>query len=177
MRFCAASLSPVPWKNGKGTTRELALREAAGRMIWRLSLAEITQDGAFSTFPGVARIHTIVAGRGLLLSGGETTLAAKPFHPLHFDGGLPLTARLLDGACQAFNVIYDPKLVKATVQILTGDRVITTEGQHALFVLRGKLDLGPAGTFSNGEGLVPDHVVGGLMTDDAQVLHIQFTPV
>jgi len=177
MRFCVASLSPVPWKNGKGTTRELALREDHGRMIWRLSLAEITQDGAFSTFPGMARIHTIVAGQGLLLDGGEITLAAKPYHPLHFDGGLTLTARLLDGACQAFNVISDPELVKATAQILTGDRVITTEGQHALFVLRGELDLGPAGTFSSGEGLVSDHVVSGLMTDDAQVLQIQFTPV
>jgi len=128
MRFCVASLSPVPWKNGKGTTRELALREDHGRMVWRLSLAEITQDGAFSTFPGMARIHTIVAGQGLLLDGGETTLVAKPHRPLHFDGGLPLTARLLEGACRAFNVIYDPKLVTATAQILTGDQVITSEG-------------------------------------------------
>jgi len=177
MRFCVASLPPLPWKNGKGTTRELALQEDHGRMIWRLSLAEITQDGAFSTFPGMDRIHTIVAGQGLLLDGGETTLAAKPYCPLHFDGRLPLTARLLDGACQAFNVIYDPKLVTASAQTLTGDRVITTEGQHALFVLRGKLDLGPAGTFGSGEGLVLDHTVSGLLTDDAQVLQIQFTPV
>ncbi|OUS38064.1 hypothetical protein A9Q94_03315 [Rhodobacterales bacterium 56_14_T64] len=177
MRFCVASLPPLPWKNGKGTTRELALREDHGRVIWRLSLAEITQDGAFSTFPGMARIHTIVAGQGLLLDSGETTLVAKPHRPLHFDGGLPLTARLLEGACRAFNVIYDPKLVTASAQILTGDQVITSEGQHALFVLRGILDLGPAGTFSSGEGLVSDHVVSGLMADDAQVLQIQFTPV
>lgn len=177
MRFCVASLSPVPWKNGRGTTRELAVSEDHGRMIWRLSLAEITQDGAFSTFPGLARIHTIVAGQGLLLSGGETTLAAKPYHPLHFDGGLLLTARLLDGACQAFNVIYDPRLVKASAQILTGNRVITSEGQHAFYVLHGKLNLGSAGHLSSGEGLVLDQAVSGLMADDAQVLRIQFTPV
>lgn len=177
MRFCVATVSPVPWKNGRGTTRELAVSENYGHTVWRLSLADITQDGAFSTFPRMTRIHTIVAGQGLQLTGGEATLTAKPFHPLHFDGGLPLTARLLDGACRAFNVIYNPKLVTASAQTLTGDRVITTEGQHALFVLCGKLDLGPAGTFGSGDGLVSDHAVSGVMADDAQVLQIQFTPV
>ena len=29
MRFDAAQIEPVPWKNGGGTTRELAVREGA----------------------------------------------------------------------------------------------------------------------------------------------------
>ena len=82
MRFDAAKAAPVPWKNGGGTTRELSVHQAGGRMAWRLSLADIGRDGPFSGFPGLMRIHTIVAGNGLRLSNDSTELQARPLQRL-----------------------------------------------------------------------------------------------
>ena len=51
-----ASLRPAPWKNGGGSTTEIAVwPNGAGldEFDWRISLATITQSGPFSFFPGI----------------------------------------------------------------------------------------------------------------------------
>lgn len=174
MRFDAAQAAPVPWKNGGGTTRELAVQQAGGRMAWRLSLADIGRDGPFSGFPGLMRIHTIVAGNGLRLSNDSTELQARPLQPLHFDGGLALMAQLADGPCRALNVIYDPELVAAEARVLRPGAVAAGAG-GILFVLEGKLDLGPAGRFGPLQGLVLDNPAAGTLTGGL-VVRIRFTP-
>lgn len=142
MRFSLADIPVQAWKNGGGSTQELALREnALGAMLWRVSLAEIDHDGAFSTFPGLARIHCIVSGAGLSLSGADRMLEARPLHPLHFDGGLDLYARLTNGPCQAFNLIYDPTSVSADMQICTAGSHAISQGCSVLFVLSGRATL------------------------------------
>ena len=57
----------VPWKNGRGTTRELALWPATasfehGDWHWRLSAAEVGAAGPFSAFPECERILTVTKG-------------------------------------------------------------------------------------------------------------------
>ena len=40
------------WKNGQGTTNQLLIEEDAQGIIWRVSIAEVKQDGPFSIFAG-----------------------------------------------------------------------------------------------------------------------------
>ncbi len=68
-----AECVPQPWANGGGTTRDLALEPrspgttADGPAFdWRLSLADIDRDGAFSRLPGVDRVFAPVEGAVVL---------------------------------------------------------------------------------------------------------------
>ncbi|MFC7473333.1 HutD family protein [Dankookia sp. GCM10030260] len=79
-------IAPVPWANGLGTTRVL-VAEQAGTPLWRISLAEVTTDCAFSHFPGLDRISIkvsgpaavlTVAGMGVLSLPEDGSLAAYP---------------------------------------------------------------------------------------------------
>jgi len=157
MRFSISQISPQAWKNGGGSTRELARAEASGGaeglMIWRASLAQIDQDGAFSAFPGLARIHCITSGAGLQLTNAEIQLTAHPLKPLYFDGGLDLTARLKEGPCEAFNLIYDPNRVRAELKVCDAGSHEIGGGTQLVFVLGGTLQLDlPEAEISLGQG-------------------------
>jgi len=151
MRFDATTAEPVPWKNGGGTTRELALQERAGKLLWRLSLADITRNGPFSAFPGVQRIHTIVEGRGLDLRSADEVLQARPLKPLRFDGGMPLDATLIGGACRAFNVIYDPAHVQADMMVFAES--IRAAAGDILYAITSDLTLSDGTILTEGQGL------------------------
>jgi len=177
MRFSVDEIAPAPWKNGRGTTRELAQRSKQGQMVWRLSFADIAQDGAFSTFPGLSRIHTIATGQGLTLRSTGTEYLALPRNPVEFHGGLLLEATLTDGPCQAFNVIFDPLLVQATASVLNAGSIDLAGGEKVMFVIAGQLDMGSQGVFGLHQGLVLDTPATGVLSDDGVVLQISFAPV
>jgi environmental stress-induced protein Ves len=64
-RLDLRTLPPQRWKNGAGTTREIAVEPAgAGTddFDWRLSLAEVDRDAPFSAFPGVDRCIVLLRG-------------------------------------------------------------------------------------------------------------------
>ncbi len=56
----------MPWRNGGGTTQEVACNPGGhtASFDWRLSLADVAQDGGFSAFGGFQRIITVLEGRG-----------------------------------------------------------------------------------------------------------------
>ena len=62
-----ADAAPVPWRNGGGTTRELAAFPGATRWQWRISVADVVQAGPFSKFPGVSRWFAVLDGAGVRL--------------------------------------------------------------------------------------------------------------
>ncbi|MCG7628134.1 HutD family protein [Epibacterium sp. MM17-32] len=168
MRFDAAQIEPMPWKNGGGTTRELAVRKGARGLIWRLSLAEIAQNGPFSAFPGLWRVHTIIAGKGLCLHGTDAEREAKPLTPLEFDGGLALEARLIDGPCRAVNVIFDPRYVQVKAQVHQGD--FAGQAGDLAFVIDGALHLG-RDHFVAAQGCELEAPAQGVV--EGTVLHVQ----
>lgn len=177
MRFSALTAAPVPWKNGGGVTRELAVHKANGRMVWRLSLADITRDGAFSAFPGLARIHCIVEGAGHVLSNAETRLEAGLLEPLAFDGGLALDCRLRSGACKAFNVIFDPEFVLAEARVLRDGKLPEAAGSQVFFVVSGTLELSEEGRFGPGEGHATEGAASGAVSGGGAVIHVRFQSV
>jgi len=173
MRFDAAKIALVPWKNGGGTTRELALRQDAKGLVWRLSLADIAQDGAFSPFDGLRRIHTIIEGQGLILHGADQQLAARPLQPLSFDGGLDLTARLTCGPCRAVNLIYDPARVAVSAEVCGG--AFELAAGDLVLVLSGNLRLGGE-DLSAGQGRVIAASTRCVVTGKALVFRVTDAP-
>ncbi|KIC36201.1 HutD/Ves family protein [Leisingera sp. ANG-M7] len=173
MRFSALTAQPVPWKNGGGVTRELASHAEGGELVWRLSLADITRDGPFSSFPGLARIHCVVEGAGHTLSNETARVEARPLDPLCFDGEAALGCQLRDGPCKAFNVIYDPVLVTAEPSILADGPVPETEGLRVLFVVSGGLEAAGTGRLGPGEGVVTQGAGAAVVTGGGTVVQVR----
>jgi len=67
----------VPWKNGLGTTLELATdaAEPGAAWTWRLSIADVPARAAFSHFPGIDRHLACLDGAGLELTRDGRTIA------------------------------------------------------------------------------------------------------
>lgn len=110
-RIAAGGHRAMPWKNGGGSTAEIAIgpqgASVADAFDWRLSIATVAQDGPFSAFPGYDRLITLLAGRGMELrfdGAGRHTLEV-PFRPLPFAGECRTECRLIDGACEDLNLM------------------------------------------------------------------------
>lgn len=112
-----AAFTRQPWKNGAGITHEIARRQDAAGLLWRLSIAEVGSDGPFSAFPGLARILTVIEGAGLHLDTPDGRLDALPFAPLGFGGDIAVSCRLIAGPVRDFNVIHDPARIRARVVV------------------------------------------------------------
>ncbi len=90
----AADRVAVPWKNGGGITREVAVFPPGAGMDafdWRVSMAEVRDSGPFSPFSGIDRNLTVLEGRLRLEMGGET-LVLEPGEKLAFAGDVPVHA-------------------------------------------------------------------------------------
>jgi environmental stress-induced protein Ves len=122
-RFYREHLPYEPWKNGGGITREIASYPPGadlGSFHWRISIAEVARDGPFSDFPGIDRAITLLEGKGLRLvsqKAGIDHLLNEPLRPFNFSGDLPITAELLDGSCQDFNIMTRRGVCSAQVSV------------------------------------------------------------
>lgn len=103
------------WRNGQGWTRQIAASHVGEAWDWRLSIAEIERDAAFSAFPGVERELVLLHGNGLRLcfEDGET-VTLSPSHERHrFSGARRLHGELVDGPTHDFNLMWRPDAVQA----------------------------------------------------------------
>jgi uncharacterized protein len=122
-RFAVAALPARPWKNGGGTTRELAVSpDAAGldHFDWRLSIADVLQDGSFSHFAGVDRQIVLLQGAGMRLRGpaGLDHRLNRIGEGFSFGGDLPIDAALLEGPTRDLNVMTRRGVWRAQVSTL-----------------------------------------------------------
>ena len=102
----AADVPALPWKNGGGTTRELLRLPATGDWNLRISLADISADGPFSSFEGIERWFAVIEGNGVRLDwNGRERLMDTSAWPLCFDGGQAPGCRLIDGPTRDLNVM------------------------------------------------------------------------
>ena len=111
--FDLANVPATPWKNGGGSTRELACwppaTAAAGGMDsfgWRVSVATIAAPGPFSAFAGVDRQIMLLGGDGVHLtsSGWQHTLAER-WQPFAFSGDEAVDCTMLGGISTDFNLM------------------------------------------------------------------------
>lgn len=114
------NLPAEPWKNGGGTTREIAQAGGPDGFAWRLSIAEVSREGSFSHFPGMSRILTVIEGDGLKLVSPAKAHDVPPYTPFAFSGDINMRSVLPAGPIRDFNVIFDPQRIKADVCVITG---------------------------------------------------------
>lgn len=147
--FDSQTLTRQPWHNGGGMTREIVCQPTGATMQdfdWRISIADVTQDGPFSVLPGVDRCIVLLQGLGLRLHspcGRLDHRLDKPGVPLHFDGGLAVYAVMLGGASEDFNVMTRAGRCTSQVRVLDGTDATGPSPQGLLLVLQGRWLLQP----------------------------------
>ncbi|TCV65370.1 HutD family protein [Neorhizobium sp. S3-V5DH] len=101
----------MPWKNGKGVTREVASEPLPGnpdgRFLWRVSLATVEGESDFSPFPGIDRTIAVLAGDGMQLTvdGVLQPEMRALCGPFPFSGDSSVSARCLGGPITDLNVM------------------------------------------------------------------------
>ena len=97
----------MPWRNGLGSTIELVKHWSGDSFQWRLSMADVTQDGAFSDFSGYDRCLLLMHGKGLTLTdqAGQQWCLSETLDAAHFKGEDLIDARLHDGPILDFNLM------------------------------------------------------------------------
>jgi environmental stress-induced protein Ves len=119
------------WRNQLGWTREIYRSPEGGEWNWRLSIAEIERDSAFSSFPGIDRELVLLSGNGLRLrfDDGEVHELEPPHGKLRFFGERSVTGELVDGPTHDFNLMWRRDEVHADLwhRPLVGPMVIFVE--------------------------------------------------
>jgi environmental stress-induced protein Ves len=114
----------MPWKNGGGTTWEVAVHPRHAdwdSFEWRVSIAEIASDGDFSSFAGIDRVLVVLAGGGMVLTGtGEQAIEMRPHDLVAFAGEAHVHSRLVDGPTRDFNVMSRRGAARADVRVVRG---------------------------------------------------------
>jgi uncharacterized protein len=122
----------VPWKNGGGTTAEIAaFPEGSGfeTFGWRVSMADVASDGPFSLFPGIDRTLIVIEGDGIELDVEGIAYSLDTASPkLSFSGDDITAGRLLSGPIRDLNVMtrrgqfrHRTRFVEAGVALLSED--------------------------------------------------------
>jgi uncharacterized protein len=96
-----------PWKNGGGTTRDIAVSPPGASLddfVWRLSLAQVDRDGPFSRFDGVDRTLVLLSGAMTLHEQGRRIDLVR-HQPVVFEGERAIEATVVGGATLDFNVM------------------------------------------------------------------------
>lgn len=110
----------MPWRNGLGTTIEMAREDdAEGAMLWRVSAADVVEAGAFSLFPGIDRILTLIEGPGFDLdfSGHGRVAPVEPLRPVQFSGDWTTRAERVRGPSRDLNVMLARGRAAAIVRV------------------------------------------------------------
>lgn len=143
------------WKNELGWTREILAWPNPDNWDWRLSIAEIERDAAFSAFPGIDRELVLLSGNGLRLrfDDGEVHELLPPHQRLRFAGERGVHGELLDGPTHDFNLMWRRDRLVADLwhRPLVGPMVVFAE-PHSTWVVY--LISGRA-TFADNSGLPP----------------------
>jgi len=114
--FSHDTITTLPWKNGGGVTREVA-KSHSRAPFWRLSIANVDQEGLFSSFEGLDRILTVIEGKGMVLARYNGDLIADLYNPVHFSETEAIDGLLPNGPIQDFNLIFDGSKLAADVSV------------------------------------------------------------
>lgn len=136
----AADRRVMPWKNGGGTTTEIAIFPEGASLSdfdWRISTAHVAGDGAFSSFPGVDRTLAVLAGGGIRLAfaDGEAVTLDRNSTPFTFSADRTVTGLLVAGPIDDLNIMSRRGRWRHEV------RRLAAPGPHALEIDAGLLVL------------------------------------
>lgn len=173
-----ADYRQMPWKNGLGVTSEIAREPAddSRPFVWRLSVADIKEDGPFSLFAGYQRVISTLTGAGMVLTvDGEKSGPLLKYQPFAFSGEAAVTSELIDGPIRDFNLIYRPDLGRARLEWLevNSRRIFCSQAdQLFIFTVGGLL------AEVDGRSLpVPDGHTLSLENQERQLTSYQLAPL
>lgn len=135
----ATSLVAAPWRNGHGTSRDIAHGDG-----WTVSIAELDHDAPFSHYPHTDRIFTPIAGDPppQLAFEGRAFEPCPLLVPKHFPGDIETTSRIPSPG-RAFNALVDRRRFTVDVQVLrlaAGDPIhVPDAGVIVLHCLAGRI--------------------------------------
>ncbi|VTU18842.1 Various environmental stresses-induced protein [Variovorax sp. PBS-H4] len=141
--FSRRSLAATPWKNGGGTTQEIACWPAGAGLSdfgWRVSIATIAAVGPFSVFAGVDRSIMLLDGPGVVLRSRDGRIDHRldvPHRPFAFAGGAQIDCVPLGAPSSDFNVMARCGQWQAELQVLEDAAAIDAAPHGVLLSLRG----------------------------------------
>lgn len=167
LRDCPA----VPWKNGMGRTRELAVYPAGASMedfAWRVSVAEVDSAAPFSAFDGVDRYIALLEGAGftMTLDDGRSHALTTPFAPFAFAGESKVAIALRGGATRDLNLML--RRSKARGELVTWEdpgRQVVDDAVALIYCARGHVDTSD-GRMQAGDAWLPTSLTGRVTLDD-----------
>lgn len=171
---------PLPWKNGKGSTREIAVQpsEAGSEdFLWRVSLAEVDSAAPFSAFPGIERQIVLLDGAGfrMTLDEAHTHALTTPFEPFAFAGEARVAVALAGGPTRDFNLMVRRASARGEILVWRAPGSWPLDPAVALVhAARGVIDT-PAGQLHVGDSWRPTAAPSGslLLRGDAVALLVR----
>ncbi|MGB4860334.1 MAG: HutD family protein [Dokdonella sp.] len=187
----ATSHRRTRWKNGGGWTTELGIEPATADLNdefdWRVSIADIEEDGPFSLFPGVERDLFLLEGAGMVLDIDDVEQRLdQPLQRVHFSGDANVECRLIDGPTRDFNVMVRARSIVAYIaasEPLSDLAIAGPAGsQWLVYICSGEAIIdADASTIklSTGDGLridSPDQAAEFTISSTGRLLVMRFTP-
>ncbi|HLZ78890.1 MAG TPA: HutD family protein [Sphingomonas sp.] len=119
----AADRIASPWKNGGGVTSEVAVFPAGASMddfLWRVSIAEVAEAGAFSRFPMIDRVLAVLEGTlSLAVTGEDAPVLLSSATGAHaFPGDVDAHGTPLDGPVRDLNMMVRRGAWQGTTEVL-----------------------------------------------------------
>ena len=118
----------MPWKNGAGRTAEIAAWSpgpGGADFAWRVSIAEIERDGAFSAWPGVDRTFVLLDGDGVVLEIDDVAVEIRARHePYRFAGERRCACRLVGRPSRAYNLMVRRDRARGSLTVADGATAI-----------------------------------------------------
>jgi environmental stress-induced protein Ves len=151
---------PQPWKNGLGSTREIAIHPASAGsddFLWRVSIAEVDSAAPFSSFPGIDRQIALLDGNGftMTLDDGRVHALSAPFVPFAFAGEARVEVTLVDGPTRDFNLMVRRAQARGDIRVWQAPGTLLPDPFTVLvYCARGVIDTAE-GTLHAGDAWRP----------------------
>jgi uncharacterized protein len=165
----AQDCPPQPWKNGLGTTREIAIHPSGASnddFLWRVSIAEVDSAAPFSSFPGIDRHITLLDGAGftMTLDDGRVHALTTPYAPFAFPGEAKVAVTLADGPTRDFNLMVRRAQAHGEVKVWQQSGTYPLDPAIVLvYAVRGEIDT-DADTLHAGDAWLADGATAGHIT-------------
>lgn len=133
-------LRAAPWKNGGGSTMEIAISPAGASLMefdWRISLATITASGPFSSFPGIDRSLMLLDGDSVQLTlDGTRKVTLSAAQPMLWFPGEAVVSAQVKGATTDFNVMTRRDRCRHQLEKITAPGRLARGGEQQFALAR-----------------------------------------
>lgn len=165
----SAEYLALPWKNGRGVARQIAVFPAdAGydALDWQVSRPTIERDTPFSKLAGLDRQFMLVSGKGVTLrvrnaedGVGFEQRIDRPLEAFAFRGDWDVECALADGPVEVLNVMTRRGRAAARIEIreITAPALVRKDAR-AMLIAYAADPLTAYGVWGE-EGLRPDDAV------------------